>query len=229
MKLNCSIVEDLLPLYLEELCSEESKTALEEHLHECHACMEKLGRMKSGDILQRAEKQEAKHHVHDYAKKVRRHRIRIGISITLICLLAVCVFSILGLTILDMRREANPAVFELEDGVHDLTSATLEITSEEIGQYVFYTNSTKIKVIVEGDGHFQGTVMLWDKEGSGNFIQIGEVNEKASACIFTGLSAAMRYEMTCDGLAGTKIAVSDGRTNSFWNSLLNVLNEITGN
>ena len=32
MKLNCNIVDDLLPLYLEDICSEDSKAALEKHL-----------------------------------------------------------------------------------------------------------------------------------------------------------------------------------------------------
>ena len=49
MKLNCSIVDDLLPLYLENDCSEDSKVALEEHLKQCPACSEKLERMKTAN------------------------------------------------------------------------------------------------------------------------------------------------------------------------------------
>ena len=38
MKLTCEIVQDLLPLYEENLCSEASRAAVEEHLKECSAC-----------------------------------------------------------------------------------------------------------------------------------------------------------------------------------------------
>lgn len=38
MKINCEIVMDLLPLYEEGLCSESSRTAVEEHLKECPNC-----------------------------------------------------------------------------------------------------------------------------------------------------------------------------------------------
>lgn len=38
MKLNCKIVEDLLPLYVDNVCSEQSKQAVEEHLKECENC-----------------------------------------------------------------------------------------------------------------------------------------------------------------------------------------------
>lgn len=38
MKLPCEIVQDLLPLYEDDLCSPASRTAVEEHLWECSAC-----------------------------------------------------------------------------------------------------------------------------------------------------------------------------------------------
>lgn len=38
MKLSCGIIMDLLPLYEEGICSEETKKAVEDHLKECHTC-----------------------------------------------------------------------------------------------------------------------------------------------------------------------------------------------
>ena len=35
MKIDCDIVKDLLPLYTEQLVSEKSRMAIEEHLEEC--------------------------------------------------------------------------------------------------------------------------------------------------------------------------------------------------
>lgn len=38
MKITCEIIEDLLPLYADNICSEQSKRAVEAHLRECGAC-----------------------------------------------------------------------------------------------------------------------------------------------------------------------------------------------
>lgn len=38
MKLVCEIVEDLLPLYSDNVCSEQSRQAVAEHLQECETC-----------------------------------------------------------------------------------------------------------------------------------------------------------------------------------------------
>ena len=38
MKLPCKIIEDLLPLYEEGICSEETREAIEQHLNECERC-----------------------------------------------------------------------------------------------------------------------------------------------------------------------------------------------
>ena len=226
MKLNCNIVDDLLPLYLEDICSEDSKAALEKHLQECSACREKLARMKSSDILYKVEKLEGQLPIAEYARKVKRHRVRIGILAVLFCAIAACILALCGLAIIDMHRQANPTVYEVEEGTYNLTAANLNGQAEEIEQYVFYTNSTQIQVKVQGDGNFRGTVMLWSTEDTKNFIQIGEINERTNTVTFTGCSAARRYRITCDNLEGATVTVSEGRTVNFWNSMWNVLQEI---
>jgi len=35
---NCTIVQDLLPLYYDNVCSEESKELVREHITECPTC-----------------------------------------------------------------------------------------------------------------------------------------------------------------------------------------------
>ena len=38
MKLSCEVIKDLLPLYYDKVCSEETKVIVEEHLNECENC-----------------------------------------------------------------------------------------------------------------------------------------------------------------------------------------------
>ena len=49
MKYACKIIQDLLPLYIDDVCSEESKNAVEEHLTECAGCRAVYAAMKEGE------------------------------------------------------------------------------------------------------------------------------------------------------------------------------------
>lgn len=50
--MNCDIVKDLIPLYIDGCCSEESKIAVEEHIRDCDNCNKLLEDMKlSSDIV----------------------------------------------------------------------------------------------------------------------------------------------------------------------------------
>ena len=40
MKLSCNIILDLLPLYYDQVCSDETKALVEEHLSSCESCRE---------------------------------------------------------------------------------------------------------------------------------------------------------------------------------------------
>lgn len=46
MKTNCDIIQDLLPLYCDNVCSEESKCAVEDHIQECEQCRNDLMQMQ---------------------------------------------------------------------------------------------------------------------------------------------------------------------------------------
>ena len=45
MKISCEIIRDLLPLYLDDVCSNDSKTMIEEHFAECDNCKSELQTM----------------------------------------------------------------------------------------------------------------------------------------------------------------------------------------
>lgn len=83
-KLNCSIVKDLLPSYVDGICSEDSGRLVEEHLASCQECRasERMMRESEGVRQQGEMKQIA------YLRKLKRHvRTRELLSL----LLLVCV------------------------------------------------------------------------------------------------------------------------------------------
>lgn len=46
MKLSCEVIQDLLPLYREDMLSQESRSLVKEHIAECDRCRELLTRME---------------------------------------------------------------------------------------------------------------------------------------------------------------------------------------
>lgn len=50
-EVSCKVIEDLLPLYHDGVCSDESKKMVEEHLAGCNNCKSQLNRIKSDIIL----------------------------------------------------------------------------------------------------------------------------------------------------------------------------------
>jgi len=45
-KISCKVIEDLSPLYVDDVCSDESRKIIEEHISECEACKIKLQAMQ---------------------------------------------------------------------------------------------------------------------------------------------------------------------------------------
>lgn len=56
-KIPCEIIRDLLPLYKDDICSEKSRNAIEEHIKECESCRTYLKKME-GEIPVETDKIE---------------------------------------------------------------------------------------------------------------------------------------------------------------------------
>ena len=55
MKLSCNVIRDLIPLYADQICSEESKELVEEHLTDCKDCSVILQQMCNDEVESRLE------------------------------------------------------------------------------------------------------------------------------------------------------------------------------
>lgn len=97
MDLNCAVIYDLLPLYLEGLCSEETKILVETHLADCQSCQETYRRMAEGTLPEPAAPEVKKPKNKPLnAKKVLK-RIRRRWIALLLCALLIVPVTILSL------------------------------------------------------------------------------------------------------------------------------------
>lgn len=81
MKWNCELIQDLLPLYAEGLCSGASRQAVEEHLSECAVCRRLNGPLP---IEVPAEPENADRAVKKSIRKVRRRWLASLLAVVLI-------------------------------------------------------------------------------------------------------------------------------------------------
>lgn len=225
MNYTCGIIDDLLPLYVDGACSTESKAAIEAHLTSCEACRRKLERMQSDTVVTETSKSFDEIPVAKYAKKVKKHRIKLAIGIVVLSVIAACLLSLVFLTLKDMHNYANPIIHEVEAGTYNLTSNDLEVTVADVGEYVLFTNNTKIEVSVDQDADFSGEVLLWNADDPNNPVTIlyGKITPEERACTFSGLHSGHRYMVTCDGNEDLMLTITDGRNVSFFGSMKNVL------
>lgn len=108
MKMNCKVIEDLLPLYLDEVCSEESRKLVEEHLAECEACRKLVEATTKVEYEKKEEKAVEAAAVKRSFKKVRRRWSARPAAIFFI-------ISILGILVVDESRGAGVAFSNLDD------------------------------------------------------------------------------------------------------------------
>ena len=91
MNNQCNVVRDLLPLYCDNICSEESKLLIEEHLLSCEECTVILNKMQSKDselispLQQDIEKTDLLKRIN---KRIKHRKILIAIG-TIISTLAI--------------------------------------------------------------------------------------------------------------------------------------------
>ncbi|MBE6034854.1 MAG: zf-HC2 domain-containing protein [Clostridiales bacterium] len=87
-ELNCNIVRDMLPLYAENLSSEESNRAIRQHLNQCENCQEYFKNMQNPIDCPEIPQKEI-----DYMKKVKQaYKRRTYILVSVIA--AVCIVSL---------------------------------------------------------------------------------------------------------------------------------------
>lgn len=87
-KKECDIIKDLLPSYVDEICSEASKEWIEEHLADCEECKKTVAMLKNTEFSARRLEQESL----DAGRRVIRQNLRrsmVGLGLCFLLLLVI--------------------------------------------------------------------------------------------------------------------------------------------
>ena len=115
-KKNCDLVRDLLPLYAEDMCSEESRQTVAAHLAECAECNAQLRKMNT-DIHVKADGDIAA--IKRIKRRIRIEKIAITAAVTVALLIALWLFLF---TMLNSAQEMDYNRY----GIGDLVSVELD-------------------------------------------------------------------------------------------------------
>ena len=78
MKTSCKIIEDLLPMYHDGICSEESAALIEEHLHECPNCSQILASLRGEIEFETAHPANDLKPLEEIQQRISREKKRFG-------------------------------------------------------------------------------------------------------------------------------------------------------
>lgn len=102
-RIDCEVIRDLLPLYVEDMASEASRRLVEDHLEECEDCRRELEEMRAGD----AEKKPV-YSAEPLRELRRKWKRQVAAAALPLAVLLACVLSILPNFLMDgvERRDA---------------------------------------------------------------------------------------------------------------------------
>ena len=105
MKTHCDIIRDLLPLYADDACSDESRRLVDEHLQECPDCTNVLEKLKDSEIEEGLKTE--KNAVIEYgAKKFRKRSATVGSTVS-----GLFMIPILACLVINLATGANMGWF----------------------------------------------------------------------------------------------------------------------
>ena len=215
MKISCNVAGDLLPLYVDECCSDDSRLLLEEHLIECQACGEKYERMKRKDYLSTSTEAGAGQtaHITAYAKKIRRRRTIFRILTPIAVLLLALLLSVTWQAVKLMAYQNGTPEMIAEAGSWDSKTGELETDVRQIETYRLHAAAPQLAVHVQTEAAASGKVVLYKaEEQSGQNaeepIMTADISGGSAWCVFTHLSAESCYRVRVEGIPEGTVTVS---------------------
>lgn len=98
MKFDCEIIQDLLPLYIDDVCSIKSKVVIEEHILECSKCKELLSELGNQAVTQELSI-EKNRVIEKHLKKERKRSTMIGLITAAVLMIPLIVCLICNLAV----------------------------------------------------------------------------------------------------------------------------------
>lgn len=162
---NCEVIQDLLPLYIDNVCSDESRRVVAEHLESCDSC-KKLYEDMRNPVKQDLSEPELDSR-QAFKEMNRKWRIK-KISIVCVSVLLTAIVCIAGYMVVQN-------VSSVHDYFFPITSVTLrDLTDDDWHQ----VNFTDTDVLIFDSGFYKKKVTLDANSDGAIRIRISDTNGK---------------------------------------------------
>lgn len=192
--MNCNIIKDLLPSYIDEICSEDTAKAVEEHIEHCEECQRYIQMMKqpTNSIQMMAEEVKVAKEPFKRINKKRRLQVITAIVMTFM-------ITIIGYQVVQNVEIINqfffPKVMAIADIADDREEwQSISFSSDLINHqdYVIYDSLFWRKEIINSANN-ESDVLLRVKDEKGNVI-IDQVQVPAGKSVkLDGLKRNEKY------------------------------------
>lgn len=91
-KINCQVAGDLIPLYVDDVLSDDSVALVEEHLAECEACTEKVEQLRGDTVVSQDKDMKPLRSIKGKMKKDKRIIAAVSAGVILLVVLATAFF-----------------------------------------------------------------------------------------------------------------------------------------
>ena len=162
----CPVIRDLLPLYLDDVLSAESMTAVEQHLAQCEGCRADCEQMRSGEIKAKTSPDE--HRMAESLRRVkaklsRRTRRIIAASLAAALLLIGGYYTLFNVPLKSLKPSdvsLSAAVYPMAE-LRDDTAVPNCTVSFELSDY----DEPHVTIAVPGFGDLSVSASVMEQEG----------------------------------------------------------------
>jgi len=181
MKITCDVNKDLLPLYTEDILSDDSRLIVEEHIKTCEACDQELKQMKKELVLPVDKNVKPFKRI---KKQIHKKHLLVSIS-SLLCLLLVLLLGMKGLNSHEKTIAFNDNILvKMEDG--DLTAklmgsewskfslTSIQLNDDETDKnYVFfYLTHTSWDKLVSSSKIYSEVTLVYEDKGASDVEEV---------------------------------------------------------
>ena len=167
MKLPCKVIEDMLPMYYDKVCSEESAALVEEHLRSCPRCAQMLA-----DLGAEIDIPEQKVDDMKPLQKIRKSywKMKLAGLITLLCalILVPCAFL--------MGTKKEPKVeYSKEEAIAYANEFMACLEAKDYAKaYTYWNLEEEKRSLLEGDFLAEEDLANFEADGLKKFCEGGE-------------------------------------------------------
>lgn len=171
MKLSCKVIEDMLPMYYDGVCSEESAALVEEHLQECPHCSRILSELRSDIVIPEKNVDDMKP-LKKIQKSYKKKKTLWMIAVAVILLLIPIAF-LIGAE--QATQNKTPVEFSKEQAIAYANEfMTCLVEKDYAKAYTYWNIEEEKRDLLSGNALTEEELVAFEADGLKKFCEGGE-------------------------------------------------------